>query len=170
MISIFTDLTERSPTFGLSPIDTVNEVARKSWITMFTDAKDRDSAWIRFLGRPFRGLNPDVFIPAFETVADKDLRERALTSLSRAGNEQSTLYDFSIANENLVRGNFGKGDLCMIALLPHELDGFSVSNTFLKYSLSSEASIIVVTFFYTEASIEKLRAELDSERISLVAI
>lgn len=40
MISIFTDLTERSPTFGLSPIDTVGSDVKKSWIAMFTNGRD----------------------------------------------------------------------------------------------------------------------------------
>lgn len=64
MISIFTDLTERSPTFGLAPIDTVSG-PKKSWISMFTNANDKNSAWIRFLGRRFQGLDKTLFEESF---------------------------------------------------------------------------------------------------------
>ncbi len=65
MISIFTDLTERSPTFGLSPIDTVGTTSKKSWISMFTNANDKYNAWERFLGRRFKGLKEESFLPEF---------------------------------------------------------------------------------------------------------
>ena len=61
MISIFTDLTERSPTFGLSPIDTVNSFNKKSWISMFTNADNKYDAWKLFLGRRFKGLRKEAF-------------------------------------------------------------------------------------------------------------
>ncbi len=86
MISIFTDLTERSPTFGLTPIDTVDG-GKKSWISMFTNALDQKEAWIRFLGRRFMGMDAKIFEEAFNRVEDKELRHRALTSLAKAGPE-----------------------------------------------------------------------------------
>lgn len=86
MISIFTDLTERSPTFGLAPIDTVSG-AKKSWISMFTNASDKTQAWIRFLGRRFIGMDARIFEEAFNAVEDKELRHRAITSLAKAGPE-----------------------------------------------------------------------------------
>jgi N-acetylmuramic acid 6-phosphate etherase len=56
MISIFTDLTERSPTFGLNPIDVFGANPKRSWITMFTNAESKAAAWDKFLGRDFLGL------------------------------------------------------------------------------------------------------------------
>ena len=88
MISIFTDLTERSPTFGLDPVDTIALVQakrRRSWISMHTDVEDGRLAWIRFLGKQFKGLDPNIYEKHFENVQDPHLRERALNSLKRAG-------------------------------------------------------------------------------------
>ena len=88
MISIFTDLTERSPTFGLNAIDTIGALPKISWITMFTNAIDRELAWERFLGRPFKGLDSDIYEEEpFGSVKDEDLRSRAINSLKRAGPE-----------------------------------------------------------------------------------
>jgi N-acetylmuramic acid 6-phosphate etherase len=100
MISIFTDLTERSPTFGLNPIDTINTLPKRSWITMFTNADSTSSAWLKFLGRPFKGLAPEIFEPPFQEITDLDLRRRALNSLKNAGADQQHLYDFSFSEAN----------------------------------------------------------------------
>jgi hypothetical protein len=87
MISIFTDLTERSPTFGLNPIDTIGTSPKRSWIAMFTNATDTSSAWLKFLGRPFKGLDAGVFEKPFSEIEDADLRRRALNSLKNAGQD-----------------------------------------------------------------------------------
>jgi N-acetylmuramic acid 6-phosphate etherase len=68
MISIFTDLTERSPTFGLNPIDVIGADPKRSWITMFTNGDTTSAAWLKFLGRPFKGLNPEVFEKPFTEI------------------------------------------------------------------------------------------------------
>jgi hypothetical protein len=61
MISIFTDLTERSPTFGLNPIDVIGTFPKRSWIAMFTKGDSSQAAWLKFLGRSFKGLASEVF-------------------------------------------------------------------------------------------------------------
>ncbi len=68
MISIFTDLTERSPTFGLNPIDTIGTFPKRSWIAMFTNADSTSAAWLKFLGRPFKGLAASVFEGPFTAI------------------------------------------------------------------------------------------------------
>jgi N-acetylmuramic acid 6-phosphate etherase len=40
MVTVFTDLTERSPTFSLYPVDTINETSRKSWIQIWTPSEN----------------------------------------------------------------------------------------------------------------------------------
>ena len=87
MISIFTDLTERSPTFGLHPIDTIGVFPKRSLIAMFTSGQSNLEAWQKFLGRPFKGLLKEVFEAPFTAVTDPDLKRRALTSLENAGPE-----------------------------------------------------------------------------------
>jgi N-acetylmuramic acid 6-phosphate etherase len=97
MISIFTDLTERSPTFGLNPIDTVGIFPKRSWISMFTNANSRSEAWKKFLGREFKGLLSNVFEPDFKAITDEDLKRRALNSLKNAGPDEEHKYDFSFS-------------------------------------------------------------------------
>lgn len=87
MISIFTDLTERSPTFGLNPIDVIGANPKRSWITMLTNAESKADAWNKFLGREFLGLRKSVFEGPFSQIEDSDLRSRALNSLKNAGAE-----------------------------------------------------------------------------------
>ncbi len=70
MISIFTDLTERSPTFGLSPIDTIETFPKRSWISMFTQAHSNQEAWERFLGREFKGLEKSEYEEEFLKIED----------------------------------------------------------------------------------------------------
>jgi N-acetylmuramic acid 6-phosphate etherase len=85
MISIFTDLTERSPTFGLNPIDTIGTFPKRSWINMFTNNKNPELTWVKFLGRHFKGLSPEIYEGPFTEIADPDLKRRALNSLKNAG-------------------------------------------------------------------------------------
>lgn len=118
LITTFTDVTERSPTFRLFPLDTVNEPTRKALSQVWTSAQDRQSAWQTFLGRPFRGLQPDFYREPFSTqIEDPYLRRAALGSLERAGNDQQDLYDFSFSEANVQRVGPKAGDLgVMIAL------------------------------------------------------
>jgi N-acetylmuramic acid 6-phosphate etherase len=97
MISVFTDLTERSPTFGLSPIDTVNTKEKKSWISMFTNGKNKYHAWELFLGRRFKGLKSEAFLPGIENESDHELRHKGIMSLKKTGKDQEDLYDFSLS-------------------------------------------------------------------------
>ncbi|MHB8056091.1 MAG: hypothetical protein ACYDH3_12680, partial [Candidatus Aminicenantales bacterium] len=122
LITVFIDSTERSPTFRLVPLDTVREPKRKCWIQVWTDAPDAASAWKAFLGRPFRGLDPVLYRKSFETeIDDPYLRDKALQSLSRAGNDQAALYDFSFGGTNAADRAPKKGDLAVLALIGPEV-------------------------------------------------
>ena len=122
LITVFIDSTERSPTFRLFPLDTVNEPRRKCWIQVWTNAATPAQAWLAFLGRPFRGLSAGMYKRPFETeVADPYLRRAALESLKKAGDEQANLYDFSLSKANTEGRGPRKGDLCvLVALTPEE--------------------------------------------------
>ena len=122
LISVFIDSTERSPTFRLYPLDTVAEPGRKCWIQVWTDTPDARSAWLAFLGRPFRGLNPDVYRKPFaEEIDDPYLQEKALASLEKAGDGQARLYDFSFAGANLKARAPKPGDVAVAALIGGEI-------------------------------------------------
>ncbi len=126
LIPVFIDGTERSPTFRLDPLDTVKEPGKKSWIQVKTDAADRKSAWLRFLGRPFRGLDRDFYSTRFLfQIEDRWLLDSALQSLTRAGRDQEELYDFSFeAEAKGTEDNSGMkpGDLGVVVCVDDELE------------------------------------------------
>ena len=153
MISIFTDLTERSPTFGLNPIDTIGTTPKRSWIAMFTNADSNAGAWLKFLGRPFKGLGKDVFEGPFTEIVDADLKRRALNSLKNAGPDQQHLYDFSYSEDNIKDHPVNENDLAMLALLPHEIEELAdESSVFIKYLTHvslAKAKVYVLLFTYS---------------------
>jgi N-acetylmuramic acid 6-phosphate etherase len=123
LITVFIDSTERSPTFRLYPLDTVREPNRKCWIQVWTSAADPAAAWKAFLGRSFRGLDPLLYRKPFESeIDDVYLKEKALLSLSRAGDDQAGLYDFSFGGTNLARRAPKKSDLAVLALIGAEVE------------------------------------------------
>jgi N-acetylmuramic acid 6-phosphate etherase len=121
MTTVFTDSTERSPTFRLSPLDTTATPVRKSWIRVLTGAPDGTSAWQSLLGREFRGMEESFYRPAFEAMTgDPWLREAALKSLARAGNDEREHYDFSFEG-NIKAGLLPvNGDLCLAVGIDRE--------------------------------------------------
>ncbi|MGB8952656.1 MAG: hypothetical protein WCC06_08320 [Candidatus Aminicenantales bacterium] len=121
LITVFIDSTERSPTFRLFPLDTVKESKRKCWIQVWTDAPDLKTAWQTFLGRPFRGLSPELYRRPFEEeIGDSYLQAAALESLKRAGNDQQWLYDFSFSGFNIEKRGPKPGDLGVIICISPE--------------------------------------------------
>jgi N-acetylmuramic acid 6-phosphate etherase len=123
LITVFIDSTERSPTFRLFPLDTVKEPRRKCWIQVWTAAETPKDAWLAFLGRPFRGLDPEFYRRPFEErIDDPYLRRAALESLKKAANDQQDLYDFSFSDFNLKNRGPGAGDLGVMVGLNGEED------------------------------------------------
>jgi N-acetylmuramic acid 6-phosphate etherase len=122
LITVFIDCAERSPTFHLYPLDTVQESERKSWIQVWTEGKDSKDAWNRFLGRSFRGLEDSFYEPHFKgRIDDAYLKQAALKSLSLAGQHQGELYDFSFSEENISRRGPKKGDLGVAVCVGDEI-------------------------------------------------
>ena len=162
MITVFIDSTERSPTFRLYPLDTVDSPQRRSWIQVWTPAASSQEAWLSFLGRPFRGLNEEFYRPAFEKeIDDPYLKKAALESLKKAGQTQQDLYDFSFSKSNLKKRGPKPGDLgVMVGLTPEEnyfLDSNSPFNRFGRLFLENKASLVTVNVTDLE---EKKIAEL----------
>lgn len=181
LITVFIDSTERSPTFRLFPLDTVEEPARKCWIQVWTPAKDKYQAWQSFLGRPFRGLKEEFYRPEFEEkVDDAYLQRAALESLKKAGNNQQDLYDFSFSEFNISKRGPKPGDLGVVACLSPEennlLDGNSAFSQFVNLFLENGANVVMVSLTdLTEKKIAELekrvwnfyqdRAGRDSQRL-----
>ena len=121
MVTVFIDSTERSPTFRLFPLDTVEEPERKSWIQVWTDSKTIDDAWQVFLGRNFRGLEESVYKSVFEKeIDDPYLKDVALKSLLKAGNDQQYLYDLSFSDSNINKRGPKPGDIGVIVCVDNE--------------------------------------------------
>ncbi len=130
LITVFIDNTERSPTFRLYPLDRVQEIERKCWLQIWTEAADLRGAWQYFLGRPFRGLESSFYRQAFETqVEDPYLRQAALGSLGNAGNDQEFSYDFSFSGSNVEKRSPAEGDLGVAVLMDEEIDDLSRSGS-----------------------------------------
>ncbi len=122
LITVFIDSTERAPTFRLFPLDPCTSKEKKSWIQVWTPAIDKHSAWNSFLGRDFRGLNKEFYEYSFsKNIDDPYLRQAALTSLSKAGDDQKNLFDFSFSKENLERNGPKENDLGVMILFPNEI-------------------------------------------------
>ena len=136
LITVFIDSTERSPTFRLAPLDTVREPRRKSWIQVWTAAEARAQAWEAFLGRPFRGLDPLFYRKPFENeIDDVYLRDKALQSLARAGDDQAALYDFSFGGTNVQKRAPQKGDVAILALVGDEIgESRNPRSTFFRFA------------------------------------
>jgi uncharacterized protein YbbC (DUF1343 family)/N-acetylmuramic acid 6-phosphate (MurNAc-6-P) etherase len=135
LISVFIDSTERSPTFRLFPLDTVNEAKRRCWIQVWTPAANLHHAWQAFLGRPFRGLNPDFYKKPFEEgIEDAYLKKAALQSLKNAGDDQQYLYDFSFSEPNLKSRGPKKQDLGVaVCISPEEEELRKKNSDFRKF-------------------------------------
>ncbi len=122
LITVFIDNTERSPTFRLYPLDRVQDTERRCWVQVWTEAAGLSEAWRNFLGRPFKGLRESFYRDAFERqVSDPYLREAALRSLTNAGDDQESSYDFSFSPSNVERRGPRPGDLGVLVLLDEEL-------------------------------------------------
>lgn len=126
LITVFIDCAERSPTFHLFPLDTVNEKYRKCWLQVWTEGKDYKQAWQSFLGREFRGLDEKFYKLHFlSRIDDVYLKEAALKSLSKAGNDQEKLYDFSLSKENITTRGPRAEDLGVLVCVDEEIDELS---------------------------------------------
>jgi N-acetylmuramic acid 6-phosphate (MurNAc-6-P) etherase len=123
LVTVFTDCTERSPTFHLFPLDTIEEKQRKCWFQVWTDGKDQTQAWENFLGRNFRGLEEDFYLPHFlGQIDDEYLKQSAITSLAHAGKNQEKLYDFSFSENNICQRGPQEGDLGVLVCFDEEID------------------------------------------------
>lgn len=121
LMPVFVDVTERAPTFRLSPLDRVDAEERKSWIQVWNPSGDPADAWQALLHRPFHGLDPALYeAPFTEQIDDPWLQRSALRSLALAGAEQQQLYDLSFSAGNMARGAPVEGDLGAMILLGDE--------------------------------------------------
>ncbi len=145
LMPVFVDVTERAPTFRLSPLDTVSAPERRSWIQVWTPAADGAQAWQALLHRPFHGLDKALYLPPFETgIQDPYLHEAALRGLSNAGDEQQALYDLSYSEANMRRGGPQAGDSGALILLGDEAHD-DANRQWLQAFSSAGAELVLVS-------------------------
>ncbi|MFT3763651.1 MAG: hypothetical protein QM761_13805 [Pseudoxanthomonas sp.] len=121
MMAVFVDVTERSPTFRLAPLDRVDAAERKSWIQVWAPVDNPAAAWDALLHRPFHGLDPALYAKPFDTeITDPWLHAAAQRSLANAGAEQQRLYDLSFSANNLEHFGPSAGDHGAMILLGDE--------------------------------------------------
>ena len=96
-LTVFSDCTERSLTFGILPFDMVGAARKESPVRVVTPPSTKEEAWRSILGREFRGLDAEVYGRAFRSLGvDSPVgREAALRCLGKAGSDRAALYDFS---------------------------------------------------------------------------
>ena len=107
LTTLFIDVTERAPTFNLSPLD-AKGAQPLSWVTVYTEASNNNDGWYKLLGRDFRGLDKKRYNPTFESnITDPYLKVTAIKSLDKAGYDQKYLYDLSVDNlkSNVIKPN-----------------------------------------------------------------
>lgn len=149
LLTVFIDGAERSPTFHLSPLDPVTEKKRRCLFQVWTEARNHLEAWYRLLGRSFRGLDSTFYRPVLaREVHDPYLREVALQSLLKAGQEQQDLYDFSFSQENIRRRSPHRGDLGLMVGLNEEIIELNQKNScwqaFARLCLEKKARLALV--------------------------
>ncbi len=158
LVTVFTDATERSPTFRLLPLDTVQEPKRKCWIQVWAEAPDRQAAWLVFLGRPFRGLDPAFYRKPFEEqIEDPYLRAAALESLKKAGNDQADLYDLSFSSRNMKERGPAAGDVNVAVVLGDEAAGLDKRDSYLGRFTDLSSANGAATFLVLAADLSEKR-------------
>ncbi len=163
LITVFIDSTERSPTFRLFPLDTVKENRRKCWIQVWTASSSLQEAWQTFLGRPFRGLPPELYKNPFEEeIEDPYLQKAALESLKSAGDDQQFLYDFSFSDFNLKHRSPKAEDLGVVVFLsPEEAEIEEETSYFRRFiDLLLKKKSRLVLLFITEKSAEDISKKI----------
>ena len=167
LITVFIDSAERSPTFRLHPLDTVEDRERKCWVQVWTEARDSAEAWRNLLGRPFRGLDVSLYrTPLEQEAIDPYLRDAALRSLSGAGNDQALSYDFSFSEPNIGRRGPRSGDVGVLVLLDDEVLDLERSESDVRRFMalfrqqSARLCFVIVTGPQLSGAVDRLRRVL----------
>jgi len=167
LITVFTDCTERSPTFLLYPLDTIHDKQRNCWLQVWTESENIHAAWQNFLGREFHGLEEKFYKPFFlDQIEDVYLKNAALKSLIQAGKDQKNLYDFSFSDRNIKSRGPRNGDLGVLVCLDEEIDKITIPDSpthrFIRLFKENNASLGLILIDGREPEkIEEIIGPLD---------
>lgn len=154
LTTTFVDLTERSPTFSVPPINSIN--SNDSWFNIYTNTNNLNEAWHILLHRDFKGLNREVFYQEFEkNIEDPYLKQVALKSLDNATYDQKYLYDLSYNSFN--ESSLNENDIALIYLTARDFDMVSKSDTPFQVWLSSlKNNKVYVVLIYSKNEINRI--------------
>jgi N-acetylmuramic acid 6-phosphate etherase len=157
--TVFNDCAERSSTFFLPPLDSVQATSPKSRIQVWALKEKQEEAWLALLGRPFRGLSSPSYEKKIEgEIIDPALKHSALESLKNAGEDQQFLYDFAFSENNRRKHGPKKDDFgILVVLSPEEEQIDDEKSDFYKFlSDFSQNGAKTGLLFLTENSEEEI--------------
>lgn len=166
-MTVFTDVTERAPTFRLAPLDTISS-QKRSIIQILLPVRQQFDAWTGLLYKPFKGLNRSYYIKYLkEQIKEKDLRERAINSLNQAGDNQQYLYDLSFSIHNVNKVSPSRGDLGVAILFSKELKmQKQIFCEWLKLFSQNNANIAIIQIGAHSADISYLKKIIKTLEVS----
>lgn len=145
LLPVFVDVTERSPTFRLAPLDRIDAKEKQSWIQVWSTADSPQKAWDMLLGRPFHGLDRHFYEQPLSTqIDDPYLQKVALASLAKAGPEQQNLYDLSFSERNIHENGPAAGDLGVAILVSDETVNAQFQKFFKLFS-NAKANLVLIS-------------------------
>jgi N-acetylmuramic acid 6-phosphate etherase len=111
-MTILTNIMERSKTFDVTSLDTVEEQERKCWTQVWTPSVNLEDAWTFLLGRPFNGLASSLIKnPSANEIDGPHHDQDAIRRLIKSGNKFQSLYDLSFGEFNLQNRGPREGDM-----------------------------------------------------------
>jgi N-acetylmuramic acid 6-phosphate etherase len=144
LMPVFVDVTERAPTFRLAALDPLAVSPRQSWIQVLAPVDTAAQAWDALLQRPFNGLEKARYETAFkQRIDDPWLRDIALRSLERAGDEQQGLYDLALSEHNRKHNGAQRGDLVALLLFDEEHFSTAQQQWLQEYTSSGDVPVVV---------------------------
>jgi len=112
LMTVLTDIRERSNTFRVTSLDTVKEQKRRCWTQVWTTRASREEAWTFLLGRPFIGLTSSfIKNPPPNEIEGPHHDRDAIKHLIKSGDDFQSLYDLSFGEFNLQNRGPQKGDI-----------------------------------------------------------
>jgi N-acetylmuramic acid 6-phosphate etherase len=112
LMTVLTDIRERSNTFRVTSLDTVKEQERKCWTQIWTTGAILEDAWTVLLGRPFIGLRSSfIKNPPLNEIDGPHHDQEAIKHLIKSGHDFQSLYDLSFGEFNLQNRGPQEGDM-----------------------------------------------------------
>jgi N-acetylmuramic acid 6-phosphate etherase len=152
LMTVLTDIRERSNAFRVAYLDTVKEQERKCWTQVWTTSASLEDAWTVLLGRPFNRL-PSSFIknPPPNEIDGPHHDQDTIKHLIKSGHDFQSLYDLSFDEFNLQNRGPQEGDIGVFVGTGSEAlqlkDKKSIFVKFLTLFLNNEArtSLLLAT-------------------------